>query len=333
MLRTLFFALAFAVPAAALSAQDLYVSSTDKSNSTTISRFNGTTGAAVGSFGQGLLSGGVTGFAFNPGGNVLVLESSGTVRSFSGTTNTLLGTFATVGGTNFQSGLTFGPNGDLYSTRNLTGVGTQIVRMNGVTGAVSATYDAPSGVAGSNFAKLAFGTGGDIFVGYNDGAGIRRYNGTTGAFVGTFVPNISVADLSFGTGGDLFAVTGGIISRYNGVTGAAGGVFATPPTSMFGNALVGLAFGTDGDLFSSDNTGSILRYNGTTGALAGTFVSGSNFGSVGAYAFAPAPVPEPTGILAVFGLAAAGLAARRRGGRAGGRCVTPLTTGGAALAI
>ena len=116
----------------------------------------------------------------------------------------------------------------------------------------------------------------DLFVGNFFGPGnedVLRYNGTTGAFVSTFVPSGS-GGLSFPLGG-TFGPDGNLyvsdsdhetVLRYNGTTGA------------FMNAFVpnvedpaGLRFGPDSNLYvaSSSSPGAVSRFNGLTGALVG----------------------------------------------------------------
>lgn len=116
----------------------------------------------------------------------------------------------------------------------------------------------------------------DLFVGNFFGPGnedVLRYNGTTGAFVSTFVPTGS-GGLSFPLGG-TFGPDGNLyvsdsdheaVLRYNGTTGA------------FINAFVpnvedpaGLRFGPDSNLYvaSSSSPGAVSRFNGLTGAPVG----------------------------------------------------------------
>jgi DNA-binding beta-propeller fold protein YncE len=112
---------------------------------------------------------------------------------------------------------------------------------------------------------------------------VQRFNGTTGAFLNTFVTSglgglNNPHSLAFGPNGNLFVTNnrGANVLQYNGATGAFIGVFAT------GNGLdapTGLAFGLDGSLYVSSSapaSNAILRFNGTTGAFLNTFATGLN---------------------------------------------------------
>src|SRR5262249_59054831 len=107
---------------------------------------------------------------------------------------------------------------------------------------------------------------------------VLEYNGTTGAFLATFVASgsggLNVAtDLAFGPDGNLYvsSFNSNSVLRYNGTTGAFIDTFAS------GNGLngpQGIAFGPDGNLYvSSFNSNSVLRFNGSTGAFIDTFAS------------------------------------------------------------
>ena len=116
----------------------------------------------------------------------------------------------------------------------------------------------------------------DLFVGNFFGPGnedVLRYNGTTGAFVSTFVPTGS-GGLSFPLGG-TFGPDGNLyvsdsdheaVLRYNGTTGAFMNAFAQNVDDP-----AGLRFGPDSNLYvaSSSSPGEVSRFNGLTGALVG----------------------------------------------------------------
>ena len=113
---------------------------------------------------------------------------------------------------------------------------------------------------------------------------VLRYDGTTGAFINTFVQPSSVLlgphGLTFGPDGNLYVSTffSNSVLRYNGTTGAFLGAFV-PAGSGGLNGATNLVFGPDGNLYvSSLRTDSVLRYNGTTGAFLGAFVPAGSGG-------------------------------------------------------
>jgi hypothetical protein len=108
--------------------------------------------------------------------------------------------------------------------------------------------------------------GGDLYVASYFPNEVKRFNGTTGAFVSTFV------------------------------TSGSGGL--SGPTAV--------QFGSDGNLYvTSYNDDSIRRYNGTTGAFLSTFVTSGSGGLDGPidFGFQPtAPVPPTVPTLSIVGL-------------------------------
>jgi DNA-binding beta-propeller fold protein YncE len=109
---------------------------------------------------------------------------------------------------------------------------------------------------------LVFGPDGNLFVSSGFSNSVLEYNGTTGAFVKTFVPT------------------------------GSGGL----------NSPLGLVFGPNGNLFvSSRATNSVLEYNGTTGAFVTDFVppgSGGLFFPT-YLVFHSVPEPGPLTLLAI----------------------------------
>src|SRR5262249_37088104 len=113
----------------------------------------------------------------------------------------------------------------------------------------------------------------DLLAGSNSGNSVLRYDGTTGAFKGTFVASGSgglggPSGLAVGPDGDLYVngdqPTNNPVLHYDGATGAFLGTLV-PSGGL--TTSEGMIFGPDGNLYRVDETGSrILRYSGTTGA-------------------------------------------------------------------
>lgn len=130
----------------------------------------------------------------------------------------------------------------------------------------------------------------DLFVSSFTQNSVRRYDESTGAFLGTFIaagsgglnaPHRGI----FGPDGFFYQTSANndLVLRYNGTTGAFVDVFIQNGTKgLPANTLdypVDLAIGPDGALYvSSQLNDSILRFDTTTGNFLGTFVSSGSGG-------------------------------------------------------
>jgi len=214
-----------------------------------------------------------------------------------------LGEFISAGSGGLMSpdDLTWGPDGNLYvssSSANTTG---QILKYDGSTGAFLGVF-AQGGPLARPYG-VAFGPDGNLYTASFRSDQILKYDGSTGAYLGVFAQGNGTAagllngpnDLLFGANGTLYVTTqgsvangsGGISYRFDSQTLAydsatgAGSVFAPQPVPTAGGAgyisMLGLGFGPDGRLYTSDFAGGIRSYDATTGALLQTIDTGSLF--------------------------------------------------------
>ena len=141
------------------------------------------------------------------------------------------------------------------------------------------------------FGTLSFGPDGNLYTMVGTGPGyntIRRYSGTTGEFIDTFIAQGRVngpRDMLF-RGGYLYVgseYTDEVL-RYNASTGSFVDVFVTAGSGGI-NAPHGLNFGPDanGDnipelYVSGRDSFSVVRYDGVTGQPLGTYVTSGSGG-------------------------------------------------------
>jgi DNA-binding beta-propeller fold protein YncE len=139
---------------------------------------------------------------------------------------------------------------------------------------------------------------------------VLRYNGTTGAYIDTFVgagsgglANYGVQGfgIAFGPDGNLYAASGSTnqILEYNGSSGAFIQAFVSAGSGGLDYPR-GVTFGADGNLYvASKNTSSIMRYQGPLGTSPGAPLPAS--GQSGATFVAPSSGGLLNPIHAIFG--------------------------------
>lgn len=169
---------------------ELYVSNF---NTGAILKFDGRTGAFIDTFVPGG-SGGLGqpyALAFGPDNHLYVASQSALgVLKYHGATGEFLGAFASfsglvgTGSPYIPSNLAFGPDGNLYISRLGGTSGEDVVRYNITTGDFIDVF--ATGFGGNGPHDLAFGPGGDLFVTDFNAAAVRRFDGATGASLGTF---------------------------------------------------------------------------------------------------------------------------------------------------
>jgi hypothetical protein len=178
--------------------------------------------------------------------------------------------------------LFFGPDGSLYGEGYFS-------RSSGSTYGISKVYG-PGFSPGRIFVDTGstthraltcstFGPDGNLYA--VSSAGIVRYNGQTGAAMGTFVA-LGTGGLAeptamiFGPDGALYVGSSATHSvlKFDGSTGAFVGTFIAAGSGGL-NRPMDFAYGPDGRLYvASYGSNAVLRYDATTGAFIGTFLSG-----------------------------------------------------------
>lgn len=203
----------------------------------------------------------------------------GRVLRYDGLTGAFVDAFVPTasGGLRFTVGMTIavGGDGNLYITNasGIGGTGGGVWRYSGTTGAFIDAF-VPLGSGGlDNPEHLTFGPDGNLYVTDYFLNAVLRFNGTTGAFMGTFASTglSRPEDLLFGRDGNLYVSDDTHVVRYNGTTGAfidnfvpvgSGGIFA----------IRQIAIGPDNNFYAASAGGGVYRYNGTTGAFIDVFV-------------------------------------------------------------
>jgi len=205
------------------------------------------------------------------------------------------------GGLTSPDDLTWGPDGHLYVSSGTTTSG-QILRYDGTTGAFLGVFAEGGGMRRPY--GTAFGPDGHLYVASFRSDQILVFDGRTGAFRSVFASGDGTAagmlngpnDLAFGSDGLLYVTTQGSVAdasgdvrfvhdsqvlRYDPVNGR-GEVFAPMPAPTPGGAgyvsFLGLAWGPDGRLWTSDYAGGIRAYDRLGGEPALTIDTGRLLG-------------------------------------------------------
>src|SRR5262249_44364115 len=135
-------------------------------------------------------------------------------------------------------GMTFGPDGLLYAHQpqfpSPNVPGDSITRYDPQTLAFLGVFvNQDSRILSNETQKPRFGPDGNLYVPTSLGT-VVRYDGTTGSFIDTFLPNVgaSTTDLGFAPDGSLY-VSGGAGLHYDGTTGSFLGQLP-PPSGGWG---------------------------------------------------------------------------------------------------
>jgi streptogramin lyase len=230
---------------------NVYVTSRDTNE---VLRYDRTTGAFLGAFvTRG--SGGLNfphGLLFRDGYLYVSSTNSASVLRYDATTGAFIDAFVSAGsgGLKAPTGLLFGPDGNLYVNSQ---VDDSVLRYDGMTGAPlpapgrNGAVFVPSHSGGllNNYGQLDFGPDGNLYVASDGTNNVLRYDGTTGEFLGVFVPAGSGGlnqpeGLVFGPDGRLYVASGGTnnVLRYDGNSGAFLGVFTGAGGSLMFPAYI-----------------------------------------------------------------------------------------------
>lgn len=284
------------------ASRDLYVSSEGAGS---IKRYDGVTGAYISDFvtaGLGGL-GNPQGITFGPDGNLYVssLSSIGisSIKKYNGTTGAYMGNFNTGYSFSFAGDLTW-KDGILYAAEfNNDPVNGGIHRFD-INGNHLGLFAATGGGSDGHL----FGSDGAFYAVASQQGVIKKFNGTTGAFISNFA-NVGglLLDLRQGSNGNLFVnvYQPGQVVQVNGTTGANMGAFVSGLATSQGQEIA-----LDGSLLVGGYSSNVInKYNANTGAFISAFTLGGGLVRPNNFVFSPEAVPEP----ATMAIAAVGFLA------------------------
>ncbi|MEZ6088875.1 MAG: dockerin type I domain-containing protein [Pirellulaceae bacterium] len=211
---------------------------------------------------------------------VASLDTNSILR-FDGETGAPLGAFVSsgAGGLVAPQDPTFGPDGNLYVTSNEPGH-VKILKFDGSTGASLGTF-VNTGVGGlSSASAIEFGPDGNLYVATVSSAGVLRYDGTTGAFLGVAASGNGIrraSGIDFGPDGLLYVLDSDSsldtfndrIIRFDPTTDTFVDQFVAPGSLDDG---LFFTFGPDNHLYAPDIHSEVVRhFSGDTGESLGRF--------------------------------------------------------------
>lgn len=197
-----------------------------------------------------------------PGSPELLVSgyTSASVHRYDRASGGVIGTLGAAGSVDGAQSATFGPDGHLYVCAEED---DEVLRYSGVDGSFLGAFvfddpNTPGDETGGLTAPTAatFGPDGHLYVCSFDGDDVRRYDGSTGAFLGIFVSagsgglNGPDAGMTFGPDGHLYVPSfySDQVLRYHGGSGAFLGVFVAPSPGSLSRPRM-LRFRSDGMLY------------------------------------------------------------------------------------
>ncbi|MBO3459414.1 hypothetical protein G7B40_002690 [Aetokthonos hydrillicola Thurmond2011] len=247
-----------------------------------ILRYDEKTGEFLGTFIPPGIIGLSSGITFGSDGNLYACDQANDrILRFNGKTGVLIDTYLQFGpdGPHRPEDIVFGPDGALYIS-GLGGGGVQ--RYDRKTHELTVLTQTNSKGKKLYAGGINFGPDGNLYISsvFNDNS-IIRYNIETGV-QDTFVPPNIAQPVPSGT---VFSPDGeylydgtfigpSTIERYDSKTGSLIGDFVSANNNGGLQTSSRLKFGSDGNLYVSDYSGSSIRsYDGQTGAFISVFVS------------------------------------------------------------